>query len=90
MKTTYRPSGVCSKQYVTELENGVIKSLTITGGCNGNLKGLSALLTGKKAEEMIPLLRGIKCGAKPTSCPDQISYALEEALMAEAAQTDAG
>lgn len=88
MKTTYYPSGVCSRQYDTELEDGVIKSLTITGGCSGNLKGLSALLLGKKAEVVIPLIRGIQCGTKVTSCPDQISYALEEALRAEAAQKE--
>ena len=89
MKTTYYPSGVCSKQYDTELEDGIIKNLTVTGGCNGNLKGLSALLIGKKAEEVIPLIRGIQCGARSTSCPDQISYALEEALKAEALQKEA-
>lgn len=89
MKTTYQPTGVCSRQFELELEDGVIKSLNIKGGCNGNLKGISTLLNGKKAEEIISLFRGIKCGAKPTSCPDQISFALEEALKAEAAQKEA-
>lgn len=89
MKTTYQPTGVCSKQFDLELEDGVIKRLSVTGGCNGNLKGISALLNGKKAEEIIPLIRGIKCGTKATSCPDQISLALEEALKAEAAQKEA-
>lgn len=83
MKFTYYPKGVCSRQYDIELEDGIIKSLTVTGGCNGNLKGISALLCGRKAEEIIPLIRGTTCGARPTSCPDQISFALEEALKAE-------
>ncbi len=83
MKTSYRPKGVCSRQYDIELENGIIKNITITGGCNGNLKGICALLTGKPAHEIIEQFRGIRCGSKPTSCPDQISYALEEALKAE-------
>ena len=83
MKTTYYPSGVCSKQYDTELEDGIIKNLTVTGGCNGNLKGLSTLLIGKKAEEVIPLIRGIQCGARSTSCPDQLAQALKLILAEE-------
>lgn len=83
MKTTYYPKGVCSKQYDIELEDGVIKDIVITGGCNGNLKGIAALLRGRKAEEIIPIIRGTTCGPRPTSCPDQISYALEAALKEE-------
>lgn len=85
MKTTYYPKGVCSKQYDIEIEDGVIKDIAITGGCNGNLKGVAALLRGRKAEEIIPVIRGTTCGVRPTSCPDQISYALEEALKEEQA-----
>lgn len=85
MKTTYYPKGVCSKQYDIEIEDGVIKDIAITGGCNGNLKGIAALLRGRKAEEIIPVIRGTTCGVRPTSCPDQISYALEEALKEEQA-----
>ena len=83
MKTTFIPTGVCSKQFDIELEDGIIKDLVVTGGCNGNLQGIAALVKGKPAEEVIPLLRGIKCRIKDTSCPDQISIALEEALKAE-------
>lgn len=83
MKTTFYPTGVCSRQYDIELEDGVIKALEVTGGCNGNLKGISALVAGRNAEEVIPLLRGLSCGNKATSCPDQISCALEQALQAE-------
>lgn len=83
MKTTFYPTGVCSRQFDIELENGVIKSLEVTGGCNGNLKGISALITGKNAEDVIPLLRGVPCKNKTTSCPDQLSYALENAIQEE-------
>lgn len=83
MKTVYTPAGVCSKQYELDVdEEGVIRDIKVTGGCNGNLKGISELIKGRKAEEVIPLIRGLKCGSRPTSCPDQISYALEEALNA--------
>ena len=63
-----------------ELENGAIKSVEITGGCDGNLKGISRLVAGMDAEKAIELLRGIRCGFKETSCPDQLARALEEAL----------
>lgn len=89
MKFTYYPKGVCSKQYDIEIEDGIIKELKVTGGCNGNLKGISALLKDRKAEEIIPIIRGTTCGVRPTSCPDQISYALEEAIKAEQAEKDA-
>lgn len=83
MKTTFYPTGVCSRQYDIELEDGVIKAVEITGGCSGNLGGIKSLITGKPAEEVIPLLRGIQCKTKPTSCPDQLSYALERAVQEE-------
>lgn len=84
MHYTYTPKGVCSRKIDLELENGVVTALSFTGGCNGNLKGVSALAMGRKAEEVISLIRGIDCGGKGTSCPDQLSYALEAALKAEA------
>ncbi len=85
MTFTYTPHGVCSRQIQIELEGGVVKSLRFLGGCNGNLQGVSALVAGRSATEVIPLLRGIDCGGKGTSCPDQLAKALEEALAAEAA-----
>ncbi|MDO4500145.1 MAG: TIGR03905 family TSCPD domain-containing protein [Erysipelotrichaceae bacterium] len=76
MKYTYNPSGVCSRQFNIEVENGVVESLEVIGGCNGNLKGIAALVKGMKVEEVIERLSGIQCGFKPTSCPDQIAKAL--------------
>ncbi len=83
MKTIFYPKGVCSRKYEVELEDGVIKSIDILGGCNGNLKAVRNLITNRPAAEIIPFLRGITCGPRPTSCGDQISYALEEALNKE-------
>lgn len=85
MVFTYIPHGVCSRKIDIELEDGVVRSISFLGGCNGNLKGVSALCRGRRVEELIPLLRGIDCGGKGTSCPDQLSLALEEALKAEQA-----
>lgn len=83
MKYTYTPRGVCSRKIDIELENGVVRSISFLGGCNGNLQGVSALCRGKHVDALIPLLRGIDCGGKGTSCPDQLSLALEAALHAE-------
>ena len=67
----YRTKGTCSSAIDIELDNGIIKSVHFTGGCNGNLQGISRLV------EAISRLKGIKCGFKPTSCPDQLAVALE-------------
>lgn len=83
MTYTYYPQGTCSKVMNLELEDGVIKNLEVIGGCNGNLQGIARLVQGMRAEEAIERLRGIRCGFKPTSCPDQLSIALEKALEAE-------
>lgn len=80
MTYTYTPRGVCSRKMTVELENGVIKSVNVEGGCNGNLQGISALVKGMKPEEAISRLKGIRCGFKPTSCPDQLAHALEEMI----------
>lgn len=80
MTYTYAPTGVCSSQIDLELEDGVIRSVSFTGGCNGNLQGISRLVTGMPAQEAIERLQGIQCGWKPTSCPDQLSKALTAAL----------
>ncbi len=85
MKYTYTPRGVCSRKIDIELENGVVQSISFLGGCNGNLQGVSALCRGKRVDELIPLLQGIDCGGKGTSCPDQLSLALTEAAKAEQA-----
>lgn len=73
----YRTKGTCSSAIDIELDNGIIKSIHFTGGCNGNLQGISRLVEGMPAKEAISRLKGIKCGFKPTSCPDQLAVALE-------------
>ena len=80
MTITYTPRGVCSRQIVLEVEDGIIRSLKVAGGCNGNLQGIGALLPGMTAQEAIQRLEGIRCGMKSTSCPDQIAQALKQAL----------
>ena len=76
----YTPHGVCSQHIQLEVEDGVIRSVEFLGGCNGNLKGISSLVKGMRPEEAVERLKGIHCGEKPTSCPDQLSRALEEML----------
>lgn len=77
MKYSYRTSGTCSSQIDLEVEDGILKEVHFIGGCNGNLKGISALVKGMKVEEVIFRLQGIRCGYKPTSCPDQLCQALK-------------
>lgn len=78
MEYIYRPEGVCSTEMIFEIENNIIKSLKVINGCNGNLKGISKLVIGMNIDEVISKLKGIECGYKNTSCPDQIAKALEE------------
>ena len=78
MKYTYTPEGVCSRQIEFEVEDGIVKSLKVIGGCNGNLQGIAKLVEGMKVEEVIYRLKGIDCRGKGTSCPDQIAQALEQ------------
>ena len=80
MTYTYIPKGVCSRRMTVALEDGVIRDVRIEGGCNGNLQGISRLVVGMDAQEAIRRMRGIQCGFKPTSCPDQLATALEQAL----------
>ena len=76
----YVPKGVCSNAIDIDVTNGIIESVSFTGGCNGNLQGISRLVRGMKIEEAIERLKGIKCGFKSTSCPDQLAQALESML----------
>lgn len=76
----YKTKGTCSTSIDVELKDGVIDSVKFTGGCNGNLQGISALVKGMKPEEAISRLKGIRCGFKSTSCPDQLAHALEEMI----------
>lgn len=73
----YQTSGTCSTAIDIEVTDGVIKSVSFLGGCNGNLQGISKLVAGMKVEDAIARLKGIKCGFKSTSCPDQLARALE-------------
>ncbi len=79
MRYTYRPQGVCSTEMIFDInENNIVKDLKVIGGCNGNLKGISSLITGMKIDDIIVKLSDIKCGYKDTSCPDQIAKALKK------------
>lgn len=80
MTVSYTTRGVCSKNMTFDIEDGVIKNLKVLGGCNGNLKGLSALVEGMKAEEVVSRLEGIDCNGKGTSCPDQLAQAIKAHL----------
>ena len=83
MTIQYTPRGTCSRAIQVEVEEGVIQSVQVVGGCDGNLKGISALLKGMKVEDAISRMEGIRCGPKPTSCPDQLASALEQAFSQE-------
>lgn len=78
MKYTYEPEGVCSMQMNIEVEDDIIKSVEIIGGCAGNTKGVSVLVEGMKVDEAIKKLKGIDCRGRGTSCPDQLAIALEK------------
>mgnify|MGYP004529347211 FL=1 len=78
MKITYRPKGVCSQLMDIDIEDGKIESVKVTGGCSGNLQGISSLLKGMDVDEAISRMEGIRCGFKSTSCPDQIAQALKQ------------
>ena len=77
-KISYTPRGVCSRKIDIEIEDGIIKSVKYTGGCAGNTQGVAALIVGMSVDEAINRLSGIRCGFKPTSCPDQLATALKE------------
>lgn len=75
----YKTSGTCSSSIDFEIEDNTIQSVVFTGGCNGNLQGISSLVRGMNIDDAISKLKGIKCGMKSTSCPDQLAKALEAA-----------
>lgn len=78
MEYRYKPQGVCSTEIIVDVEHNIIKDIQIINGCNGNLKGIASLVKGMNIDDVIAKLRGIKCGMKNTSCPDQIAIALEK------------
>ena len=73
MKYTYRPQGVCSQEFIADIDNGIIKDFKIIGGCPGNTQAVSKLITGRSIKEVVPILKGIDCRGKKTSCPDQVA-----------------
>lgn len=77
MKFTYKTNGVCSRSIDIEIEDGLVKSVAFTGGCNGNLKGIGELVRGMRVQDVISRLENIKCGFKQTSCPAQLAEALK-------------
>ena len=78
MEYRFKPQGVCSKEMIIETEGDVIKKVNIVGGCAGNTVGVGKLVEGRKIDDVIKLLKGITCGPRRTSCPDQLAIALEE------------
>lgn len=78
MEYVYKTKGTCSTNIELNVEDGIVKEVTFWGGCNGNLQGISHLVKGMKAAEVITKLEGIRCGGKLTSCPDQLCNALRE------------
>ena len=79
MQYEYKTKGTCSQRILFDVEEGKVKNVQFIGGCNGNLKGIAALVEGMDAEEVIRRVEGIRCGMKATSCPDQLAKALKEA-----------
>lgn len=80
MHYEYKTKGTCSQRIYFDIEDGKIRNVEFYGGCNGNLKGLAALVEGMNAEDVLARVEGIRCGMKPTSCPDQLAKAIREAL----------
>lgn len=78
-KFTYTPRGVCSSKIDFEIENGTVTNVHFTRGCNGNTQGIGRLVEGMSVDEVIKRLKGVDCGGRGTSCPDQLARALEQA-----------
>ena len=79
MQYTYKTKGTCSQMINFEVEDNKVKNVQFFGGCNGNLKGIAALVEGMDIDEVISRVEGVKCGMKSTSCPDQLAQALKQA-----------
>lgn len=75
----YKTKGTCSREIHYSVKDGVVESIEVIGGCNGNLKGICRLITGMPIEQVIKAFKGVDCGGRGTSCPDQIAQALEQA-----------
>ncbi len=79
MQFEYKTKGTCSQKIFFDIEDGKVKNVQFLGGCNGNLKGIGALVEGMNVDDVIARLEGTRCGMKSTSCPDQLAKALKEA-----------
>jgi len=80
MQYEYKTKGTCSQRILFEINDGIISNVQYIGGCHGNLQGISKLVEGMPAEAVVERIEGIRCGMKPTSCPDQLAKAIKEAL----------
>lgn len=78
MQYRYKPSGVCSREIIIDVEDGIVSNVQFIGGCAGNTQGIGALVKGMKVDDVIHRLDGINCGFRGTSCPDQLAKALTE------------
>ena len=78
MRYEYKTKGTCSQTILFEIEDETVKNVQFIGGCNGNLQGISKLVEGMNVDEVISRIEGIRCGMKPTSCPDQLATALKQ------------
>lgn len=76
MITTYKTKGVCSSAIDIETEDGIVRSVRFTGGCDGNLQAISRLVPGMSVDDLVKIFKGVRCGRKSTSCPDQLAKAL--------------
>jgi len=83
MKTVFIPKGVCSSQIELTIEDDIVRDVRFMNGCNGNLSGISVLVRGMKTSDAVARLKGIPCGSRPTSCPDQLAQAIEQAIKAK-------
>ncbi len=79
MQFEYKTKGTCSQRIFFEIEDGKVRNVEFFGGCNGNLQGIGKLVEGMEIDEVIHRIDGIRCGGKPTSCPDQLATALKKA-----------
>ena len=76
----YKTKGTCARAVIVDVEDGIITDCEFVGGCSGNTQGVASLVKGMKVEDAISKLKGIKCGMRSTSCPDQLSKALEKVV----------
>lgn len=83
MKHEYKTSMTCSSKIIFDMDDGVVKNVKFIGGCDGNLKAISKLVDGWKAEKIVSVLKGNTCGNRPTSCADQLAKAIEKAAQAQ-------